>query len=210
MRKLTIFAIMAFSVLPAWAQAPCNATPKLNVANYPGVKSVPSTNNLLRPTGKPMDSEGQRLILMGRVLDKKCMPIPGVVVEIWQTDPFGKWSIADAGERATPNAVFAGAGRSYTNSEGEFTFITAFPAPMKDRAPFINLRVAPEQGASFTTSLFFAEDARNTKDPVLKKMKPEESARVMLKMQPLSNDPRDGNYGNIDIILPNVMSTLRY
>ncbi len=189
----------------------CAPTPKVNTANYPGVKAVVPGNNLLKPAGKPYEAQGQRLVLVGRVFDKNCMPLSSAIVEIWQTDGFGGWSAADERERATPDPVFAGSGRATTDGSGQFAFITAFPSPIKNRAPFINVRVVPQTGPSFTTSLYFANDARNADDAELKKLKADAAARLMIVMQSLSGGyAQDGYYGQVDLVVPGVTSTLRY
>ena len=186
----------------AAASSPCAPTPKLTTSNYPGVKNIPSSNYLLKPAGKSIEAEGQRLVIIGRLLDSRCTPIANATVELWQVDPFGKYFLATPADIANPYPTFAGAGRAYTDNEGHFSFITAFPGAVKNRAPHLNLRVDAEHFSSFSTLLFFADDARNAKEPSLAKIAADTRARVMLRMQPLSENPQEGNFATVDIILP--------
>jgi protocatechuate 3,4-dioxygenase beta subunit len=177
----------------------CIPTPALRTENYPGSKAIFKGNNLLRPTGKSVDAEGQRLVLLGRVVDENCVPVLGATVEIWQTSPFGKWILATADDLATPNATFAGAGRTYTDNNGHFSFITSFPGPLKNRAPNINIKVESKGIKTLSTQLFFDNDERNANEASLKKLKDDAARnRLMLRMQPMDSG---GYTGLIDITL---------
>jgi protocatechuate 3,4-dioxygenase beta subunit len=192
---------MAFCLaFPLAASAECMLTPPLRTTNYPGVSAIPTTNNLVRPTGKSLDAEGQRLTILGRVLDRNCMPIKNALVEIWQPDPFGKWVFPSRAELANPEPVFAAAGRASTGTEGRFSFITLFPGPVKNTAPAIHIRVKAPQMRVFETILFFENDARNADDPVYRQLSQEKREGVTLRMNPLSGQP--GYAGLIDLVLP--------
>lgn len=211
MRYVFLLACLMAWIPPAGAAEPtCELTPKLTALHYPGVKMIPTTNHLLKPTGKSIEASGQRLILMGQLRDKHCMPIANATIELWQVDPYGKWILATPADIATPNPAFAGAGRTYTDSDGRFSFITAFPGTIKDRAPHLNLRVDAASFPSFSTVLYFANDNRNPTDEVLKKISKEARDRVMVNMQPLSAEPGDGHYGMIEIVLPGKVPYRRY
>jgi protocatechuate 3,4-dioxygenase beta subunit len=194
------FAVLLLSFISAAAHAECSLTPALKVTNYPGVQAIPNSNNLIKPAGKSIDAEGQRLTLIGRVLDKNCLPIKNALVEIWQPDPYGKWAFASRAELANPYPVFAGAGRASTNANGAFTFITLFPAPIDKDAPAIRIRVSVPDSKPFETLLFFENDYRNATDPLYQKLSPQAQQGVTLRMNPLSGLP--GYAGLIDIVLP--------
>lgn len=218
MRRFLAIGCLLLIAPAALAAEPskCPLTPRLSAVNYPGVKNIPTTNNLLRPTGKSLDAPGQQVILMGRVLDSNCMPVPDATLELWQVDPFGKWILATPADIATPSPLFAGAGRTYTDRDGQFSFITAFPGVIKhrdprlNRAPHFNIRVSAKSFSAFSTALYFANDGRNATDHVLKGIPAATRSRVMLNMQPLSTTTADGLYGTIDIVLPGKVPYLRY
>jgi protocatechuate 3,4-dioxygenase beta subunit len=187
MRMRLLFAMIA-SLIPVFAQAqevllpPCIATNRVATVNYPGAKAIHPSNNLLLAAGKSIPAEGQVLILQGQVLDVHCKPVPEATVELWQNNPFGRWLRATDEDLATPYPVFTGSGRTYTDRDGRFIFTTAFPAPLKDRAPFINMRVKARTMPEHTTMLFFANDARNGSDGVFRKLNPKTQEDVTIEM----------------------------
>ena len=194
--RLVLFIAL---LLPLSAHAECALTAALRTANYPGTEAIFPTNNLIRPTGKSQAAEGQRLTILGRVLDRNCMPVGDALVEIWQPDPFGKWNFPSRAELANPYPVFAGTGRASTSGDGRFSFITLFPGPVGSSAPAIHIRVKAPQMEPFETVLFFENDARNDEDPIYKKLSPQTREGVTLRMNPLSGQP--GFAGLIDIVL---------
>jgi protocatechuate 3,4-dioxygenase beta subunit len=194
-----LFIAILVSLVSIPGHAECSLTPALKVTNYPGKQAIPSSNNLIKPAGKSIDAEGQRLTLIGRVLDKNCLPVKDAQVEIWQPDPFGKWVFASRAELANPHPVFAGAGRASTNANGAFTFITLFPAPVEKNAPTIRIRVVAPDMKPFETLLFFENDYRNAADPIYQKLSTQAQQSVTLRMNALSGLP--GYAGLIDIVL---------
>ena len=173
----------------------CAPTPKLPTTNYPGMKNIPPGNNLLKPAGKSIEAEGQKLLLMGRLLDKNCVPVANATVEIWQADASGQFLLATEGDRATPNPAFAGAGRTYTDNEGNFTFITAIPGAVKSRAPNIQLRVDADSFAPFSTVLFFSDGIKEQIPAIARE-------KLVLAPKPFSANPEEGMAAPVMIILP--------
>ena len=201
MRAITnLFIALLVSLISANAHAACQLTSALRVTNYPGVQAIPNSNNLIKPAGKSIEAEGQRLTLIGRLLDKNCLPVKDARVEIWQPDPYGKWVFASRAELANPHPVFVGAGRASTNANGAFTFITLFPAPVGKDAPSIRIRVVAPDMKPFETLLFFENDFRNATDPLYQKLSPQAQQSVTMRMNALSGLP--GYAGLIDIVLP--------
>jgi len=184
----------------AWAQAVCMPTPVVAASNYPGARNIVPSNDLTMPAGKAVAATGQKLVVQGRLLDKACIPLQGVVVEMWQANPYGAWRLASAEDRANPNPVFSGAGRTVTDNEGNFHFITLFPGSGKNQAPKLYFRVV---GASaFSTTFFFENEDRNAQDAQFKRLKPDAQQAVILRMQPISADTQAGYMGIAQIVLP--------
>ena len=72
---------------------------------------------------------GERLVLLGRVMDTEGRPLRGTLVEVWQANAAGRY--AHAGDRwdAPLDPNFSGAGRCVTDDRGEFRFVTVKPGP---------------------------------------------------------------------------------
>ncbi len=197
----------------------CAITPAVGAVAYPGANRVPTTNDLVRPTGKPDDAEGQVVFLTGKVLDANCTPLPDVLVELWQPDPFSRFLIPTAGDMASPVMMFAGAGKTYTGEDGTFSFRTLFPGTLRicqkrdrrgrcisslERAPFFNIRIAGKQmRGAVSMAAFFENDRRNPTDPVYKKLSAAGKQQLTLKVLPSnSGDFASGMRTYIEFVVP--------
>lgn len=198
----------------------CAASPTVGAIAYPGAKRVPHTNDLVKPTGKPDDSEGQMVYLMGKVLDTNCNPLPDVVVELWQPDPYSRFLIPTDSDMANPVAMFAGAGKTYTGIDGTFSFRTLFPGTLHicqkrdqrgkcisslERAPFFNIRITGKDVRSKQVSmgLFFENDRRNPTDPVYKKLSDLGKKQLTMKVLPgEGGDFSTGMRTYIELVVP--------
>lgn len=209
---VSLFTMVAVCMGAAAAKAEPSCTPTARVAtqNYPGAAAVVTSNNLMLPAGKAVEANGQKIVIQGRVLDSRCAPVQEAVVELWQNSPTGRWLLAGREDLATPNAVFAGAGRTYTDSDGRFSFITAFPAPLKyqvrrdkrtytvTRAPFVNIKVIPQNQPTLNTALFFSDDVRNDKDEIYRKLSSKARNDVTVRMK---QDDEGELVGDIELVI---------
>jgi len=74
--------------------------------------------------GEPL---GERIIVHGRVLDGEGRPVRDSLVEIWQANAGGRYR-HDADQHPAPlDPNFSGAGRTVTDDEGRYRFITIKP-----------------------------------------------------------------------------------
>ena len=201
-------AIASLAAPMAYAIPTCEPTSQIATTNYPGVEKIPTSNNLLIPPTKSVPVEGQQLILSGRIVDRHCMPVPEAIVEIWQADPFGRWFLASARDLASPDPTFAGAGRTVTDGEGRFTFITVFPGAVPSRfvkgvqtyrTPHINIRIKADGFKNFSTVLFFANDRRNKEDDVYQALSMERRGSVAVAVTP---DDHGVLNGGVNLVLP--------
>lgn len=208
LRKCLFILLVSASAAHAQEFTHCVPTKAIATVNYPGADKIPHTNNMVLPAGKAIEAEGQKLMLVGRLLDVNCMPVKDAQIEIWQPDPFGKWFLAQRDDLATPLPVFTGAGRGFSNTTGEFFFHTLFPSSVNKRAPFINVKIKARGMKEFNTQLFFGSDMRNAEDPVYKRLKEGERPSVTLTMQPLAD--RVGFAALVDIVLPEKAKFVAY
>jgi protocatechuate 3,4-dioxygenase, beta subunit len=74
--------------------------------------------------GEPI---GERIIVSGRVLDSKGRPIPNTLVEIWQANSAGRYRHIGDQHPAPLDPNFSGAGRTMTDEQGAYRFITIKP-----------------------------------------------------------------------------------
>ena len=73
--RILITALSLGSVaLPAFAEPSCLPTARIRTSHYPGASSIPTNNNLVLPTGKSIEPEGQKLVLTGQLLESTAVP----------------------------------------------------------------------------------------------------------------------------------------
>lgn len=133
-----------------------------------------TSNDLTHKAGDIKRSKGKYIYIKGVVRDEECVPIPNVIVQIWQTDNRGHYAweyssnetLLNEGEKKNPH--FAYSGTAITNNLGEFSFITLLPTAMDSyTAPHINVKVYHDHFAQLETRMYFPNHPRNDKDETL-------------------------------------------
>jgi len=74
--------------------------------------------------GEPI---GERIIVSGRVLDENGKPVPHTLLEIWQANAAGRYPHRTDQHDAPLDPNFSGAGRTLTDAEGRYRFVTIRP-----------------------------------------------------------------------------------
>jgi protocatechuate 3,4-dioxygenase alpha subunit len=112
----------------------------------------------------------------GTVYDGTGEPVPDAMVEIWQANEVGRYAdpTDDRGELARDPETFSGFGRSGTDADGRFSFLTVKPGPVpgpdgSSQAPHIMVSVfARGLLKRLVTRIYFpGESESNARDPVL-------------------------------------------
>ncbi|HZD66972.1 MAG TPA: protocatechuate 3,4-dioxygenase subunit alpha [Acidimicrobiales bacterium] len=124
------------------------------------------------------------LALVGRVVDGAGAGVSDAMVELWQADADGQVPRDVPGEDG-----FRGFGRSLTDAEGRYRFLTVKPGAVKGpggqlQAPHIDVSVfARGLLRGLVTRVYFPDEAEaNATDPVLGTLEPE--ARTTLVAVP--------------------------
>jgi protocatechuate 3,4-dioxygenase, beta subunit len=134
--------------------------------------------------GEPI---GQRIIVSGRVLDSDGRAVPDTLVEIWQTNAAGRYRHAVDNWPAPLDPNFSGVGRTMTDAEGRYVFVTIRPGaypwrnhPNAWRPAHIHFSLF---GRAFTqrlvTQMYFADDPLFAQDPIFGSI-PDQQARQRL------------------------------
>lgn len=84
-----------------------------------------TTSSLVTP-----ETEGQHIVLQGRLLDTDGQPIPDGMIEIWQANAHGKYAHPDDHQAKSLTQNFMGFGRLSTDEQGGFRFSTIKPGPV--------------------------------------------------------------------------------
>ncbi len=143
MTRLDRLKPLDWTVHPPYLHEPYRST----VSRSPRQRLVPLPQTLSELTGpvygdgdvEPLDSDltrnavrngepiGERIIVVGRVLDDDGRPIPNALVEIWQANAAGRYIHKNEVHDAPLDPNFTGAGRCLTNAQGEYRFVTIRP-----------------------------------------------------------------------------------
>ena len=80
---------------------------------------------------------GQLIRVSGRVLDEDARPVAGAIVELWQANAAGRYAHVIDQRDAPLDPNFLGNGRTRTDANGEYAFLTvkpgAYPVPDSGR-----------------------------------------------------------------------------
>ncbi|MGZ9808879.1 protocatechuate 3,4-dioxygenase subunit beta [Pseudoroseicyclus sp. H15] len=97
----------------------------------------PLDNNLIANfTGGESLAVGERILMHGRVLDENARPVPNTLVEIWQANAGGRYRHVKDTYFAPLDPNFGGCGRTITDENGYYEFLTIRPGayPWPNRA----------------------------------------------------------------------------
>lgn len=136
---MTVVLLLLASLLGLTSGSQCG---NLTLAAPEGahfVRYVGSKHRLAPDT--ELEDPAMAVILRGRVLDRRCDPLPGAVVDIWY-----------AGQREIYR------GQALTNKIGEYEFLASFPSVNREKAiPHYNIKVKTSGGdeTTFTTQIYF-------------------------------------------------------
>lgn len=151
-----------------------------------GVRTINSIENDLtkQHEGEP---QGQRIIVFGKVVDSNNQPIKNSLIEIWQANAGGRYRhvIDNWDSPLDPN--FSGVGRTTTNENGEYEFITVKPGAYPWRNHHNAWRPAHIHFSLFgrafvqrlVTQMYFPEDPLFSQDPIFNAI-PDPKARERL------------------------------
>jgi protocatechuate 3,4-dioxygenase, beta subunit len=142
-------------------------------------------NDLTRQHGgEPL---GERIIVSGRVVDEDGRPVPGALVEVWQTNAAGRYRHRVDQHAAPLDPNFTGCGRVLTDAEGRYRLVTIKPGaypwqnhPNAWRPAHIHFSLFGAGLLSrLVTQMYFPGDPLLPFDPVFNSV-PDENARHRL------------------------------
>ncbi len=130
---------------------------------------------------------GERIVLAGRVSDEDGRPVPHTMVELWQANAAGRYDHAADAHDAPLDPNFHGAGRTFTDADGQYRFVTIRPGaypwpngPNAWRATHIHFSLfGPAFATRLVTQMYFPGDPLLAFDPIFQGV-PDERARDRL------------------------------
>jgi protocatechuate 3,4-dioxygenase, beta subunit len=149
--------------------------------------SEPDNDLTRQHDGEP---QGERITLSGRVLEEDGRPVRDALVEIWQTNAGGRYR-HDVDQHPAPlDPNFTGAGRTLTDDEGRYEFVTIKPGaypwrnhPNAWRPAHIHFSLFGRAFSSrLVTQMYFPGDPLFAFDPIFQSVR-DPNARERLVAQ---------------------------
>lgn len=97
---------------------------------------------------------GDPVELTGLVLTRRCRPVAGALVDLWQADQKGDYD----------NTGFRYRGHQFTDANGLYRFRTVKPARYTGRTRHFHVKVQAAGGRILTTQLYFPDEPGNARD----------------------------------------------
>ena len=166
---------------------------------YPVEKPADRDNDLTRVAGQAGQAEGEVLLLQGRLLTENGQPIPGAVIEIWQTDANGIYLHPNDPGVANRDAAFQSYGEAVTAADGSYAFRTILPGFYGGRPEHIHVKVKLNGAELLTTQFYFGGDERLNSDSIAEQA----GSSVVMQLQPGTDELGNPVWtATQDIVLP--------
>ena len=156
---------------------------------YPIRKSSDQDADLTMVDNNSKRADGDLLLVQGQVLTPNDSPVANALVEIWQTNAWGRYQ--DHRDRSDvpwdPN--FQGYGHVTTDSNGAYAFRTIRPAGYGQgyfrRTPHIHFRISGRHFDRLTTQMYFTGEPENANDGPLNRISDSaKRQRLIVALQP--------------------------
>lgn len=124
--------------------------------------------------------------LHGTVVDGDGVPIPDVMLELWQADPEGK-VVQQEGSLKRDGWTFTGFGRAAVDDNGHYTFTTLKPGPTEPgKAPFFLITVFGRGllNRLFTRAYLPEDTAALTNDALLSTLDAQDRSTLIATAEP--------------------------
>lgn len=183
---------------------------------FSNIRLEPGENDLTRDPATGKEALGERIIVVGRVLDEDEQPVPHTLIEIWQANAAGRYHHPVDQHNAPLDPNFIGAGRCVTNDKGEYRYLTIKPGayPWLNHAnawrpSHIHLSLfGPSFVTRLVTQMFFPNDPLIPLDPILNSVPTKNGrARLISAYDHNATEPEFALGYRFDIVLRGRMAT---
>lgn len=134
---------------------------------YPVTRQDDIDNDLIHVNGMAGVAKGDILNLSGRVVNTMGKPQEGLVIEIWQTDPLGRYKHPGDSTPGARDQNFQYWGAAVTESDGSYFFKTIVPGAYHPRPAHIHYKVLKDGKLILTSQIYFTKSPEGAKPPSL-------------------------------------------
>ena len=144
----------------ALARTPLTVTPEcedgeeLTPSQTEGPYFTP--NSPQRTVLRESDMTGTPILLTGFVLSRSCVPLAGVLVELWHADDAGVYD----------NEGYRLRGHQFTGADGSYRFATIVPGLYPGRTRHFHAKFQAPDQPILTTQFYFPNEADNSQDRI--------------------------------------------
>lgn len=163
--------------------------------------------------GEPL---GERITVSGRVLDENERVVPHTLIEIWQANAAGRYLHKVDQHNAPLDPNFTGCGRTLTDGEGRYRFMTIRPGEYPWRNHYNAWRPAhihfsvfgPAFATRLVTQMYFPGDPLLAYDPIFNSTADEKARNRLISIFDWEATEPDEWLGyKFDIVLSGRLST---
>lgn len=159
---------------------------------YPDKLPLDQDNDLIRVTDHTSPALGTITNLSGRLLNKDGEPLKDALIELWQADDHGTYIHSQGAQQgATRDPDFQGYGKFTTSKDGGWKFRTIKPGLYTGRTRHYHFGITVKGEKMFTTQLFFAGEAGNDKDGVLRGLRDEKQRASVIREFKADKDSKE-------------------
>ncbi len=153
---------------------------------------------------------GQRIFVSGRVVGEDGRPVPHTLIEVWQANAAGRYAHHSDQWNAPLDPNFAGAGRTLTDANGRYEFISIRPGayPWRNhsnawRPAHIHFSLFGQAFATrLVTQMYFPGDPLLAFDPIFNAVPSERGRQALISAFDLSLTTPEWALGyRFDIVL---------
>lgn len=101
-------------------------------------------------------TKGTPIMVTGIVLNTRCEPVAGALLDFWQADADGVYD----------NQGYTMRGHQFADAKGQYRLETVMPGLYPGRTRHIHVKVQAPHGPVLTTQLYFPNEAENKRDAI--------------------------------------------
>ncbi len=173
---------------------------------YPVRKPEDRDSDLYLLEGAPARPAGTILAFDGSLYDGGGMPVPGAVIEIWQTDNNGAYLHPADSASSRRDVNFQSYGESVTDENGRYSFRTILPAAYERRPRHIHVKVKSGGEELLTTQFYFSNDVESARDSIFAGAGADVEALIMEVREGVDLEGNQALIGRRDIVLRSTIS----
>jgi len=161
-----LVAVIWLATLNAAAQETYTKTPAdYEGPFYPITRQQDIDNDLVHVRGRTGIAKGDILNLSGVVVNINGEAQENLTIEIWQTDPDGRYKHPGDSTQGKRDPNFQYWGAAITGADGTFSFKTILPGPYEPRPAHIHYKVWKDSKLVLTSQIYFKKPIENAGRP---------------------------------------------